>query len=371
MPAPAGCLALHPSGIGATNKVTGLAGHYCIVSAHSLEGSVVQVINLNTGEVTQRLDLPQHIVLHGITTGEDSTLFLQLEAIGGSRSIAEVPIAEVSTFALDTDAPYHVETVWATSEDGTRVPMRIVRDHGTPPQRDARVLLSVYGGYAVPFVTTGYSSWHKAWLEQGGVLAYAGVRGGGELGEAWHQAARKERKRNGILDLIACARWFETEEWSSPKRVAINGMSNGGLITAAALVAEPTLFGAVITEVPVIDMLNFHRYTAAHGWIAEYGDPETEDREYLRAYSPLHNVHHDKEYAPTLILTADKDDRVPPAPHAYPFAVELRNTIRGERSYLKVTYDAGHASGRSLHDAIDERSAVLAFAQWGIESSHQ
>ena len=123
------------------------------------------------------------------------------------------------------------------------------------------MFLSVYGGYAIPFLTNGYSSWHLAWVRAGGVLAYAGVRGGGEFGESWHEAARRERKRHGIEDLVACAEWFEQQGWSAARQVAINGMSNGGLMTSAALVRAPELFGAVVTEVPVADMLNFHRYT--------------------------------------------------------------------------------------------------------------
>ncbi|KAM9861494.1 Prolyl endopeptidase [Leucobacter sp. BZR 635] len=343
-------------------------GDHGVVVAHTLEGSRITVFALADGSVTQRETLPAGYVLQSIRAVNDTALAVDIEVIGGEREVAIVALSDLSELSAGTAAPLLVETHWVTSADGTRVPMRVVRQHGAVPERSARVFLSVYGGYAVPFLTNGFSSWQLAWVRSGGVLAYAGVRGGGELGEAWHQAARRERKQQGIEDLIACAEWFEASGWSAPHSVAINGMSNGGLMTAAALVQRPELFGAVVTEVPVADMLNFHRYTAAHGWIAEYGDPDVPaDREFLAAYSPLHNVHADRQYAPTLVLTADMDDRVPPGPHAYPLAAALRETRDGDtRTYLSVTRNAGHATGRSFNDTVAERSAVLAFAAWGI-----
>mgnify|MGYP000847456503 CR=1 FL=1 len=342
-----------------------------VLVAHTFEGTRFTVVSLRSGEVLQRVLLPANLVVQSIGELGDSALALDLEVIGGQRSVRCVKLGDLAALAETGEAPLLVETVWATSADGTRVPMRVVRQHGEPPIGDARVFLSVYGGYAIPFLTNGYSSWHLAWVRAGGVLAYAGVRGGGEFGESWHEAARRERKRHGIEDLIACAEWFEQQGWSGARQVAINGMSNGGLMTSAALVRAPELFGAVVTEVPVADMLNFHRYTAAHGWIAEYGDPDDPiDREFLAEYSPLHNVHADRRYAPTLVLTADQDDRVPPGPHAYPLAAALRETVDGdEHTFLQVTRNAGHATGRSLADTIAERAAVLGFSAWGIEKT--
>lgn len=344
-----------------------LGGNGVVVS-HTLEGTRFTVLSLDDGRVLQRETLPAGHVLQSAQAMNGTALAVDIEVIGGERTVSVVELPDLAELAKQGEAPLLVETHWVTSDDGTRVPMRVVRQQGEAPRGDARVFLSVYGGYAVPFVTNGFSSWHLAWVRSGGVLAYAGVRGGGELGEAWHQAARRERKQRGIEDLIACAEWFEESGWSAPRGVAINGMSNGGLMTSAALVQRPELFGAVVTEVPVADMLNFHRYTAAHGWIAEYGDPdEPADREFLAAYSPLHNVRAELRYAPTLVLTADKDDRVPPGPHAYPLAAALRDTLEGDtRTYLGVTRNAGHATGRSFNDTVAERSAVLGFSAWGI-----
>ena len=342
-----------------------------VLVAHTFEGTRLTVVSLQDGEVQQRVLLPANIVVQSVGELGDRALAFDLEVIGGERSVRRVELDDLADLAETGDTPLLVETAWATSADGTRVPMRIVRQHGAAPLGNARVFLSVYGGYAIPFLTNGYSSWHLAWVRAGGVLAYAGVRGGGEFGESWHEAARRERKRHGIEDLVACAEWFEQQGWSAARQVAINGMSNGGLMTSAALVRAPELFGAVVTEVPVADMLNFHRYTAAHGWIAEYGDPDDPaDREFLAEYSPLHNVQADRRYAPTLVLTADQDDRVPPGPHAYPLAAALRESVDGEaRTYLQVTRNAGHATGRSLADTIAERAAVLGFSAWGIEQT--
>jgi prolyl oligopeptidase len=342
-----------------------------VLVAHPLEGTRLTVVSLDDGAVRRRVTLPPHLVLHDADALDDRELALDLEVIGGERTVERATADGLGRLATTAAAPLLVETVWAQSADGTQVPLRIVRRPGDPPRGDARVFLSVYGGYAIPFLATGYAAWHRAWTDAGGVLAYAGVRGGGEFGEAWHEAARREKKQRGIDDLIACAEWFGHHGWSGPGMVALNGMSNGGLMTAAALVQRPDLFGAVVTEVPVADMLNYHRYTAARPWIAEYGDPDDPaDREFLAAYSPLHNVDPARRYPPTLVLTADHDDRVPPGPHAYPLAAALRETVAGAvNSFLQVTRNAGHASGRSLGDAVAERSAVLGFAAWGLDQS--
>ena len=343
------------------------AGDHAVLVAHTLTGTQLTTVRLSDGQLESTVTLPASHVLQSIAGCGTASVAVDIEVIGGERTVSVVGLADLAGLAAGTPSPLAVELHWVPSADGTKVPMRVVRTPGPTPAGDARVFLSVYGGYAVPFATNGFNAWHLAWINAGGVLAYAGVRGGGELGESWHQAARRDRKMRGIEDLIACAEWFETEGWSGPRQVAINGMSNGGLMTAAALVQRPEFFGAVITEVPVADMLNFHRYTAAHGWVAEYGDPEHPgDREFLAEYSPLHNVRPELRYAPTLVLTADKDDRVPPGPHAYPLAAALRETVHGDdTTFLGVTRNAGHATGRSLRDTVAERSAVLGFAGWG------
>lgn len=357
-------------------------GHRLIMLSQTVDGSVVTVLDLVTNETTA-LPVAAHTVVHNI--GVDDTgdlLFLDAEDIGGERSIRTLPLHEKplhekplhekteptahapSTSPLELD----IRTVFAKSADGTAVPMRVIRAAGAEPEQSARVFLSVYGGYGVPYVSTGYEAWHRAWLAAGGVLAYAGVRGGSEYGETWHQAAVGHNKQVGIDDLIACVAWFDESGWAAPRSVVLNGMSNGGLMVGTVLTQRPDLLGAAVPEVAVVDMLNFHRYTAAHGWIREYGDPDVaDDRGMLAAYSPLHNITDSADYPPTLVLTADKDDRVPPGPHSYKLAAALLDTPSGrDTTFLRVASDAGHGSGRSLLEKVTERSAVLAFAAHAV-----
>ncbi len=356
-----------------------VVGDHLIVLSHPLENSVLRIQRLTvSGAVTpdSSLELPLALgtSVHSFGAGKhDATVVLDLEQIGGERRIVELPLdANVETLigALSEGTSEWVTTlVELPSRDGTLVPMRIVHAAGHTVDATAKVFLSVYGGYSVPFLASGYDSWHLAWLRAGGVLAYAGVRGGTERGESWHLAATRHQKQNGVDDLVACIEWFEKNGWSTSRSVAINGMSNGGMMVSIALTQSPEAIGAAIPEVPVADMLNFHRYTVGHGWIREFGDPDNaDDRAVLTAYSPLHNVRADVIYPPTLILTADKDDRVPPGPHAYKLAAALLDVASArDNIFLRVEANAGHAVGRSLRAKVEERAAVLAFAAASLE----
>ncbi len=346
-------------------------GDHLVVLSHPLGGSVLRLQSLaSDGSAATSIDVPFAAGTRVFDFGagvNDAAVLVDIESIGGERRSVELAFdASVD----DLRAVAAAESAWVTSiveavsVDGTRVPMKVVHAAGFTPDGSAKVFLSVYGGYAVPYLATGYDAWHVAWLRAGGVLAYAGVRGGSDLGEQWHAAAMRENKQRGVDDLVACAEWFEQNGWAAPRSVAINGMSNGGMMVSIALTQSPQAIGAAIPEVPVADMLNFHRYTVGHGWTFEFGDPDVaEHRAYLAAYSPLHNVRDDVDYPPTLVLTADKDDRVPPGPHAYKLAAALSDVESArERVFLRVEADAGHAVGRSVSAAVEERAAVLAFA---------
>ncbi|MFP1602946.1 prolyl oligopeptidase family serine peptidase [Microbacterium sp. 2216-1] len=347
-------------------------GDHLVVLSHPLEGSLLRIQPLTAvGSASSPVEIPIALgsTVRDFGGGRDgATVLIDIEHTGGARRVVELPIAtdrETLAQALATDAAEYVTTlVEVPSKDGTLVPMRIVHVAGFVPDGSAKVFLSVYGGYGVPYLAVGYDDWHLAWLRAGGVLAYAGVRGGSERGEDWHTAATRHQKQNGVDDLVSCIVWFENNGWSTPRSVAVNGMSNGGMMVSIALTQSPELIGAAIPEVPVADMLNFHRYTVGHGWIREFGDPDiAEDRAVLAAYSPLHNVRPDVSYPPTLVITADKDDRVPPGPHAYKLAAALMDVPAArDEVFLRVEADAGHAIGRSLQAKVDERGAVLAFA---------
>jgi prolyl oligopeptidase len=349
----------------------GLAADQVVTSRHGVAGSVVEVTPLAGGQLQLLLETESAIVRDLSTAGDEPVAYVHVERCDsepGSEIVCHdlaVGTAEVlHRTRLPARGDVVVETVHATSADGTRVPMRVIRAAGPRPDGDAKVLLSVYGGYSVPFLTTGYESWHRVWLDAGGVLAYAGIRGGGELGEEWHLAATRTDKQRGIDDLIACTAWFEQQGWAGPRSVALNGMSNGGLMVGTVLTQRPDLLGAAIPEVGVFDLLRFHLFTAGHGWVREFGDVDVPaERAALEAYSPLHRITGGAPYPPTLVLTADRDDRVPPGPHSYRFFAALQDAMGVDATvHLRVAHNAGHAAGRTLAERIDERAAVLAFA---------
>jgi prolyl oligopeptidase len=201
------------------------------------------------------------------------------------------------------------------------------------------------------------------WAELGGIYARANLRGGGEYGEEWHQAGMLDKKQNVFDDFIAAGEWLIANNYTSTPRLAINGGSNGGLLTGASLVQRPDLFGAVVCEVPVLDMLRYHRFTVGRYWIPEWGDAEhnAEQFKFLYAYSPLHNVKEGVAYPPTLIMTADSDDRVVPA-HAKKFTATLQAAQQGNNPILlRLEMKAGHGMGKPTAKIIENRADMLAF----------
>jgi len=347
----------------------------CVLTVrHMLTGSVVTVNPLDGGPGWQ-IPLPEDAIVRDVSCSPGGkSAYLEVEEVAGPRSIVRHDVSDQRTeveYRADYRAPGQVmvHTVTATSGDGTAVPMRVVRLAGPEPRGTAKVLLSVYGGYSVPFACTGYASWHLPWLEAGGVLAYAGIRGGGEYGEQWHLAATTTNKQRGIDDLIACVEFFSEQGWAAPRQVAINGMSNGGLLVGTVVTQRPELLGAAIPEVGVMDMLRFHLYTAGHGWVREFGSVDVpQERAALAAYSPLHRIGPGRLYPPTLVLAADRDDRVPPGPHSYRFTALLQDAQAADHPVLlRVARNAGHAAGRTLTERVAERAAVLAFAAHALD----
>jgi prolyl oligopeptidase len=200
-------------------------------------------------------------------------------------------------------------------------------------------------------------------LEHGGVYAVANLRGGGEYGEAWHLAGTLERKQNVFDDFIAAAEWLIANKYTGSSRLAIQGGSNGGLLVAACMVQRPDLFGAVICQVPVIDMLRYHKFTVGRYWVSDYGNSEAnqEHFEFMYTYSPLHNVKAGVAYPASLILAADTDDRVVPA-HAKKFAATLQAAHAGDNPILlRIEMKAGHGFGKPTIKLIEERSDIWAF----------
>ena len=262
--------------------------------------------------------------------------------------------------ALDPNR-YVQEQVHVTSGDGTDVTMFITRRDDVEPTGDVPVLLYGYGGFDIP-ITPSFDLMHAAWLENGGLLAVANLRGGGEYGRAWHDAGRLAKKQNVFDDFCACARWLADSPWSRTDRIAIQGGSNGGLLVGACMTQHPELFGACVAHVGVMDMLRFHKFTVGRAWVSDFGSPDDpEQYRWLRAYSPLHNLKKGQAYPPTLLLTGDHDDRVVPG-HSFKFAAALQAAQGGDApALIRIETSAGHGAGKPTSKIIAESADILTF----------
>jgi prolyl oligopeptidase len=258
-------------------------------------------------------------------------------------------------------AKYDVTQAWFASKDGTRVPMFVVHREGLALDGQRPTLLYGYGGFDIS-LTPSFDPTLFAWLERGGVFAVANLRGGGEYGDAWHRGGMLERKQNTFDDFIAAAEWLVSAKYTSPRRLAVQGGSNGGLLTGALLTQRPALVSAVVCQVPVADMLRYHRFTVGRFWIPEYGSAENPAQfPFLFKYSPLHNVKDGVAYPATLITTADTDDRVAPG-MAKKFAARLQAATGGHAPILiRIETKAGHGAGKPVAKVVDEQADIYAF----------
>lgn len=257
-------------------------------------------------------------------------------------------------------AQFETHQHFATSADGTRVPMFVVHRRGLVLDGRNPTLLYGYGGFNITLLPQ-FSAARVAFLEQGGVFVQANLRGGGEYGEAWHQAGMKTRKQNVFNDAIACAEWLIANGYTASDRLAMQGGSNGGLLVGALMTQRPDLFAVALPAVGVLDMLRFHHFTIGWNWIADYGSSDDpEEFRALYAYSPLHNLRDGVHYPATLVTTGDHDDRVVPA-HSFKFIARLQVAQAGDAPVLiRVEMQSGHGAS-SLTKAIAELTDVYAF----------
>jgi len=256
---------------------------------------------------------------------------------------------------------YENKQVFYHSKDGTKIPMFITHKKGIKLDGTNPVCLYGYGGFNIS-LTPSFSISNVVWLEMGGVFAVPNLRGGGEYGEAWHQAGMKDKKQNVFDDFIAAAQWLIEKKYTSTKKMAIAGGSNGGLLVGACMTQRPDLFAVALPAVGVLDMLRFHKFTIGWAWCAEYGMPEEEeDFKTLYAYSPLHNLKEGTAYPATMITTADHDDRVVPA-HSFKFAAALQAAHQGNNPVLiRIETKAGHGAGKPTTKIIEEAADKWAF----------
>jgi prolyl oligopeptidase len=262
--------------------------------------------------------------------------------------------------AFDPEA-FETRQVFYTASDGARIPMFIVARKGTATDGDNPAILYGYGGFNIP-VTPTFSPNTIAWLEMGGVYAVANIRGGGEYGRAWHEAATGPRRPRAFDDFAEAAEYLIAEGWTRPERLAISGRSNGGLLVAATMLRRPELFAAALPAVGVLDMLRFRDFTIGWAWESDYGSvKDPEGFAVLKGYSPLHNVRPGVEYPAVLVLTADRDDRVFPA-HSFKFTAEMQHTATSSRPILiRTETRAGHGAGKPTGKIIEENADVFAF----------
>jgi prolyl oligopeptidase len=256
---------------------------------------------------------------------------------------------------------YETTQVFYNSKDGTRVPMFLTYKKGLKRDGQNPTLLYAYGGFDIS-LTPSFSVPNVVWLEMGGIYAQPNLRGGGEYGEDWHLAGTKGHKQNVFDDFIAAAQWLIENKYTSTPKLAIRGASNGGLLIGASLTQRPDLFGAALPEVGVMDMLRFQKFTIGWAWTSDYGSSdEGEDFKWLYAYSPLHNLKSGTKYPPTMISTADHDDRVVPG-HSFKFAATMQADQAGPAPVLiRIETKAGHGGGKPISKIIDETADEWAF----------
>jgi len=258
-------------------------------------------------------------------------------------------------------AKYEVKQVFYKSKDGTRVPMFIAHKKGLTLDGKNPTLLYGYGGFDIS-LTPAFSVGTLVWMEMGGVFAEPNLRGGGEYGRDWHMAGTKLQKQNVFDDFIAAAEWLIANKYTNPKKLAISGGSNGGLLVGACMTQRPDLFRVALPAVGVMDMLRFNKFTRGWAWTSDYGSPEDpEEFKALYAYSPLHNLKAGKHYPATLVTTGDHDDRVVPA-HSFKFAATLQKAQTGPApTLIRIETKAGHGAGKPTTKIIEEAADKWAF----------
>ncbi|HTO16748.1 MAG TPA: prolyl oligopeptidase family serine peptidase [Edaphocola sp.] len=261
---------------------------------------------------------------------------------------------------------YESKQVFYPSKDGTKVPMFITYKKGLKLNGNNPTMLYAYGGFNIS-LNPGFNMTIIPFLEAGGVYCVANLRGGGEYGEKWHKEGMLENKQNVFDDFIAGAEYLIKEQYTNPKKLAIRGGSNGGLLVGACMTQRPELFGVAIPQVGVLDMLRFHKFTVGWGWVVEYGSSDKEDQfKYLIKYSPLHNIKPGVCYPATLITTADHDDRVVPA-HSFKFAATLQEHQKcSNPTLIRIDTKAGHGAGKPTSKVIEEAADIFSFTLWNM-----
>lgn len=335
--------------------------------------SKVYQFNLE-GERIREISLPGIGSAGGFSAKKDSTetYFTFTNYITPSSSFKlDIQSGETSLhFKPDTafeGQDFVSKQVFYSSKDGTRVPMIITHHKDTELNGKNPTILYGYGGFNVS-LNPRFSSTVAAWLDLGGIYAVPNIRGGGEYGKAWHKAGTQMQKQNVFDDFIAAAEYLIDEKYTSSDYLALRGGSNGGLLVGAVMTQKPKLAAVALPAVGVLDMLRYHTFTAGAGWAYDYGTSEQSKEmfEYLKAYSPVHNVKSGVEYPATMVTTADHDDRVVPA-HSFKFAAMLQANQTGENpTLIRIETDAGHGAGTPISKTIEQVADIYGFTLYNM-----
>lgn len=326
------------------------------------------------GEMIRKVELPGLGSVGGFgTKKEEKELYYSFTNYTTPGSIYKYDIKEGTSEVyrkpeIDFKSEdYESKQVFYTSKDGTKVPMIITHKKGIELNGKNPTILYGYGGFNIS-LTPSFSISNAVWMEQGGIYAVANLRGGGEYGKEWHDAGIKMKKQNVFDDFIAAAEFLIAKKYTSSDYLAIRGGSNGGLLVGATMTQRPKLMKVALPAVGVLDMLRYHTFTAGAGWAYDYGTAEDSKEmfEYLKGYSPLHNIKEGVEYPATMVTTGDHDDRVVPA-HSFKFAAELQTKQSGNNpTLIRIETNAGHGAGTPVSKTIEQYADIYGFTLWNM-----
>lgn len=336
--------------------------NYSHAYLYNISGKKLREISLpGIGDASFSGKRERNELFYNYTSYTVPTTIYQYDLATGKSKAYSVPKVN---FRLDN---YTSEMAFYTSKDGTRIPIFLTYKKGLKRNAKNPVLMYGYGGFNVTYPPY-FSPMRIPFLENGGVYAYVVLRGGGEYGEDWHLAGTKMQKQNVFDDFIAAAEWLVNNKYTDKQHLACIGGSNGGLLVGACMTQRPDLFKVCIPEVGVMDMLRYHKFTIGWNWAPDYGTSEDSKEmfEYLKGYSPLHNIKEGVSYPATMITTADHDDRVVPA-HSFKFAAKLQESQAGSAPILiRIDSKAGHGGGKPLSKQMEETADIYGFIMYQL-----
>lgn len=358
-----------PEGKFLIESIAAFGDYFCVVTSENVASKIA--LFDQQGKFIENIPLPASgkVVLNRTAPG--SEIFFSFTSFFQPLTIYHYQVGSGSPKAfmepsISIDASrFVVEQVFYDSKDGTKIPMFIAHKKGILLDGSVQTLLTGYGAYGYTYYPS-YDASHLFWLERGGILALANIRGGGEYGKSWHQSAVREKKQNSFDDFIAAAEWLIKNKYTSPNHLAAIGMSSGGLLVAASANQRPDLFKAIVVEAGLLDMLRFHLFTIGRFWIQEHGNPDDpNDLIYLQKYSPCHNVNPSETFPSVLVTASEQDDRVVPS-HSYKYTAALQEVHKESNIFLRLSKNIGHDTSKSS-EWVNERADILTFLYKELE----